>query len=204
MFVLNTNQSSLSLADKLGLTVIPFFFNNCNIPAWGFEDNSKKKLGDKKFQGVFFPKLLPVAYDSSEKTIILRFKNSWEDQFRFLFDLPLKGRMRAMYLPIQWNNFNTSYMKSAKIKFFKINTKWEIFYVKEKDILQDISNISGSDNFLTITIDEELKIERNNEFFGFELLTTSLLWNNTNFLIKWIKYKTSSYDKEYFPYLIIE
>ena len=34
--------------------------------------------------------------------------------------------------------------------------------------------MSGSSGFLTITIDEELKIEKDNEFFGFELITTSL------------------------------
>lgn len=204
MFVLNTNQSSQSLADKLWLTVIPFFFNQSTIPAWGFEDNPKKKLGDKKFQGIFSPKLLPLTSDNADTITTLRFKSSWEDQFRFLFDIPLKGRLRAMILPIQGNNFSNSYMKAAKVKFFKVNTEWEIFYVKEKDIFQDISNMFGSSGFLTITIDEELKIEKDNEFFGFELITTSLSWSSTTFFIKRTKYKNSSYDKEYFPYLIIE
>lgn len=205
MFVLNTNQSPHSVADKLWLTVIPFLHNTISIPAGTFEENEIKKLGNKKIQGVFFPKLFPIKYNTQDVLMGLRFSSTWENQFRFLFDLPIKGKLRGVFLPIQFSNFTRSYMVSAKIKLFKINAQGEMFYTKEKDFFQFIDKTWGNTAiFLSIFEDEELVINKDNEFFGFEILTNSQSGSSTSLFFKRNSYKYSSTDLEYYPCLIIE
>lgn len=205
MFVLNTNQSPHSVADKLWLTVIPFLHNTISIPPGNFEENEIKKLGDKKIQGVFLPKLFPIKYNSQDVQMSIRFSSTWENQFRFLFDLPIKGKLRGVFLPIHCSNFTRSYMKSAKIKFFKINAQGEMFYTKEKDIFQFIDKSWGNSSiFLGILEDEELVINKDNEFFGLEIITNSQSGSSTSLFFKRNSYKYSSTDLEYYPCLIIE
>lgn len=205
MFVLNTNQSPHSVADKLWLTVIPFLHNTISIPPGNFEENEIKKLGDKKIQGVFLPKLFPIKYNSQDVQMSIRFGSTWENQFRFLFDLPIKGKLRGVFLPMHCSNFTSSYMKSAKIKFFKINAQGEMFYTKEKDIFQFIDKSWGSSGILLgILEDEELVINKDNEFFGFEIITNSQSGSSSYLSFKRNSYKYSSTDLEYYPCLIIE
>lgn len=205
MFVLNTNQSPHSVADKLWLTVIPFLHNTISIPPGNFEENEIKKLGDKKIQGVFLPKLFPIKYNSQDVQMSIRFGSTWENQFRFLFDLPIKGKLRGVFLPMHCSNFTRSYMKSAKIKFFKINAQGEMFYTKEKDIFQFIDKSWGSSGILLgILEDEELVINKDNEFFGFEIITNSQSGSSSYLSFKRNSYKYSSNDLEYYPCLIIE
>lgn len=205
MFVLNTNQSPHSVADKLWLTVIPFLHNTISIPPGNFEENEIKKLGDKKIQGVFLPKLFPIKYNSQDVQMSIRFGSTWENQFRFLFDLPIKGKLRGVFLPMHCSNFTRSYMTSAKIKFFKINAQGEMFYTKEKDIFQFIDKSWGSSGILLgILEDEELVINKDNEFFGFEIITNSQSGSSSYLSFKRNSYKYSSNDLEYYPCLIIE
>ena len=205
MFVLNTNQSPHSVADKLWLTVIPFLHNNISIPPGNFEENEIKKLGDKKIQGVFLPKLFPIKYNNQDVQMSIRFGSTWENKFRFLFDLPIKGKLRGVFLPMHCSNFTRSYMQSAKIKFFKINAQGEMFYTKEKDIFQFIDKSWGNSGILLgILEDEELVINKDNEFFGFEIITNSQSGSSSYLSFKRNSYKYSSTDIEYYPCLIIE
>ena len=80
-----------------------------------------------------------------------------------------------------------------------------MFYTKEKDIFQFIDKSWGSSGILLgILEDEELVINKDNEFFGFEIITNSQSGSSSYLSFKRNSYKYSSNDLEYYPCLIIE
>lgn len=206
MFVLNTNQSPHSVADKLWLTVIPFIFNPRNINGTTFDNHVIYTIWDKKFQWLFTPKFQPISTEKTNVDFIIMPQRYTESKYRFLINIPLKWKLKGLILPITWNSMGESYLDWAKIRFFKINSQWEITYTTAKDITKFFTPDGVSDvHILSVIEDENLEISWDNEYFGFELSTfTKVSATSASIYIKWASYNNSNSTYEYYPCLIIE
>lgn len=113
-----------SFASKLGLTMIPFYIKGGLTSSGSYESNEELIYAWKKFQAQFTPLFTPVFTENDNKTFAI---SKWGNNYwrgRILFDIPLKGKLVALHLPMSRGQLTTTNPLSFHV--FKISTSGEI------------------------------------------------------------------------------
>ena len=154
MFVINPNQSWSSLADKLGLTVVPFFFN-ISESRWGFWEGASYLIGEIPIKDNLYPMLEERIVWIEHYTINWESNKYWE--CRMILDCQIQGKLKQLYLPLSVSRRENNGFE-ATLKIFKIKNH-KLSYLQSFDLTKMVKKDTSYVQNVFCNITENVEID---------------------------------------------
>lgn len=195
MFVINPNQNWNSLADKLWLTVIPFFFNKGNTK-WAFSSNASYMIWEIPIKNTLYPMLEERILESERYSISSSSNQRWES--RMILDCQIQGKLKKLCVPMYFQNWTQDELK-ATLKVFKIKNN-NLSYIQSFDLLKaDKTNPQIQDMFFNITENSEIDL---GDIVWIEIVVNSPWYNESKCDLVFENTRSSSNYIRRIPYFV--